>query len=104
MIELWDDEVDSIRSFDAESQRSMENLDGDHVISSGRAIRQISRDTKGRVCWIISKQFRSLVFLDESNRLLERGETVEKEYRQSFENRMEKGQIAERSAGGDHCL
>ena len=26
-IELWDDEVDSIRSFDAESQRSMENLD-----------------------------------------------------------------------------
>ena len=25
-IELWDDEVDSIRSFDAESQRSIENL------------------------------------------------------------------------------
>ena len=26
-IELWDDEVDSIRSFDAESQRSLENVD-----------------------------------------------------------------------------
>ena len=26
-IELWDDEVDSIRSFDAQSQRSMENLE-----------------------------------------------------------------------------
>ena len=26
-IELWDEEVDSIRSFDAESQRSMENLE-----------------------------------------------------------------------------
>ena len=26
-VELWDDEVDSIRSFDAESQRSLENLD-----------------------------------------------------------------------------
>lgn len=26
-IELWGDEVDSIRSFDAESQRSLENLD-----------------------------------------------------------------------------
>lgn len=26
-IELWGDEVDSIRSFDAESQRSIENLE-----------------------------------------------------------------------------
>ena len=26
-IELWDDEIDSIRSFDAESQRSNENLE-----------------------------------------------------------------------------
>ena len=30
-IELWDDEVDSIRSFDAESQRSIENLDEIHI-------------------------------------------------------------------------
>ena len=27
-IELWGDEIDSIRSFDVESQRSVENLDG----------------------------------------------------------------------------
>lgn len=26
-IELWGDEIDSIRSFDAQSQRSLENLD-----------------------------------------------------------------------------
>lgn len=26
-IELWDDEVDSIRSFDSESQRSVEQLE-----------------------------------------------------------------------------
>lgn len=26
-IEFWDDQVDSIRSFDVESQRSMENLE-----------------------------------------------------------------------------
>lgn len=30
-IELWDDEVDSIRSFDAESQRSIENLEEVHI-------------------------------------------------------------------------
>ena len=30
-IELWGDEVDSIRSFDAESQRSIENLEEVHI-------------------------------------------------------------------------
>lgn len=30
-IELWGDEVDSIRSFDVESQRSIENLDSVHI-------------------------------------------------------------------------
>ena len=32
-IELWGDEVDSIRSFDPESQRSIENLEGDLYLS-----------------------------------------------------------------------
>lgn len=55
-IELWDDEVDSIRSFDLESQRSVEQLDeaviypateivlGEEQIQSG--IRQIEKETQ----------------------------------------------------------
>lgn len=35
-IELWGDEVDSIRTFDVESQRSIENLDGYCNLSGGR--------------------------------------------------------------------
>ena len=65
------------------------------------SFRRDQQGYKGESLLDYIKEFRSLVFLDESNRLLERGETVEKEYRQSFENRMEKGQIAERSDGRD---
>ena len=36
-IELWDDEVDSIRSFDPESQRSMENVSEIRDLSGGGA-------------------------------------------------------------------
>ena len=92
-IELWDDEVDSIRSFDAQSQRSMENLE-EITLYPAAELSPDQQGYKGESLLDYIKGFRSLVFLDESNRLLERGETVEKEYRQSFENRMEKGQIA----------
>ena len=35
-IELWDDEVDSIRSFDPESQRSVEQLEKNYHLSFSR--------------------------------------------------------------------
>lgn len=37
-IELWGDEIDSIRSFDAESQRSIENLDGADIYPASELI------------------------------------------------------------------
>lgn len=37
-IELWGDEVDSIRSFDVESQRSIENLDQVHIYPANEVI------------------------------------------------------------------
>lgn len=92
-IELWDDEVDSIRSFDAQSQRSMENLE-EITLYPAAELSPKEHHCKGVSLLDYVKSFQSLVFLDEGNRLLERGETVEKEYRQNYENRMEKGQIA----------
>ena len=91
-IELWDDEVDSIRSFDPESQRSMENLDEITLYPAAELCSE-EHHCKGVSLLDYLGEFKSLVFLDECNRLLERAETVEKEYRQNFENRMEKGQI-----------
>lgn len=37
-IELWDDEVDSIRSFDPESQRSVEQLEKITIYPSAETI------------------------------------------------------------------
>lgn len=97
-IELWDDEVDSIRSFDASSQRSMENLEEIVLYPAAEACPEEFR-CKGVCLLDYVRAYDSLVFLDEVNRLFERGETVEKEYRQNFENRMQKGQITPGQAG-----
>ncbi len=92
-IELWDDEVDSIRSFDTVSQRSMENLD-EIILYPAAELSPRDHHCEGVSLLDYVREYSSVVFLDEINRLFERGETVEKEYRQNFENRMEKGQIA----------
>lgn len=91
-IELWDDEVDSIRSFDVKSQRSMENLD-EIILYPAAELCPEEHRCHGVSLLDYMADFPALVFLDEPNRLIERGETVEKEYRQNYENRLEKGQI-----------
>jgi transcription-repair coupling factor (superfamily II helicase) len=91
-IELWGDEVDSIRSFDAESQRSMENLD-EITLFPAAELEPEAHHSKGVSLLSYLPENQSVIFLDECGRLLERGETVEKEYLQNYENRMEKGQI-----------
>lgn len=91
-IEFWDDEVDSIRSFDAESQRSLENLD-ELTLYPAAELNPEEQHCEGVSLLDYVKFFPSLVFLDEGGRLLERGETVEKEYLQNYENRMEKARF-----------
>lgn len=152
-IELWDDEVDSIRSFDAESQRSIESLDkiliypatelilGEERIDSGvkklvkeseKCIAKLRKEMKTEEAFRLKsavdeireqlvefsglgtkgidsfiKYFyddvvsfldyfdkaETVIFLDEPNRIIEKGETVENEFRESMINRIEKGYI-----------
>ncbi len=91
-IELWDDEVDSIRSFDVESQRSIENLE-ELTLYPAAEFEADGKSQQGVSLLDYLKEFRALVFLDEANRLLEGAEAVEKEYIQNYENRAEKGEI-----------
>ena len=87
-IELWGDEIDSIRSFDAQSQRSLENLEEITIYPAAEQF-----DEESRVCFIdYFPKNRTLIFLDEPNRLVENAENVEEEYLQSRRNREEKGQ------------
>ena len=87
-IELWGDEIDSIRSFDAQSQRSLENLD--EIMIYPAAEQPIE---KGEVTFIdYFKDGDSMLFLDELNHLEENAKAVEEEFQQSCRNRQEKGE------------
>lgn len=87
-IELWGDEIDSIRSFDIQSQRSMENLE---EITIYPAAEQFDEKTGVSFVDYFPKD-RTLIFLDEPNHLVENARTTEEEYVQSRKNREEKGQ------------
>ncbi len=96
-IELWGDEVDSIRSFDTESQRSVENLNKVTIYPA-------SENWKERMESVSFMEYfpkdRSILFLDEPQRLQETAESVEQEYFRSKENR-----DASESAGSEGlCL
>lgn len=86
-IEFWGDEIDSIRSFDAQSQRSLENLDEVTIYPAAEQMGE-----KGMVSFLdYFPKEDTLIFLDEPNRLTEKAQEVEEEFRQSRRNREEKG-------------
>ena len=96
-IEFWDDEIDSIRSFDVESQRSIENLEKIVIYPAADPV----PDKKGEAVSFLDyfDTEKTLVILDEPTRLLEKGRTVEKEFQESLANRAEKGEHLPEGAG-----
>lgn len=150
-IELWGDEVDSIRSFDVESQRSIENLDtvaiypASEVMADKERIREaiarmekdvkkpyeqmrkemkteeahrlksLLEETKERmtefqetmgldalVDYLYERTVsfveyfegkKTLFVLDEPHRLMEEGNAIETEFRESMTNRLAKGYV-----------
>ena len=150
-IELWDDEVDSIRTFDIESQRSIEELERVLVypatemvltkqqITDGREAiekeakkyekelrNQLKTEEAARIHSIVSElldglregwkqhgldgyihyfcrdsvsfldyfpEDNTVIYLDEPERLKEKGATVEEEFRESMISRLEHGYL-----------
>ena len=86
-IELWGDEIDSIRSFDAQSQRSLENLE--EIVIYPAAEQQA--ENSGITFPDYFPADKTLIFLDVPNRLVENAQAVEEEFSQSCRNREEKG-------------
>ena len=89
-IEFWDDEVDSIRSFDAESQRSMENLEEVVIYPAAEPVPGEKEEAVSFLDYFDTEE--TVFFLDEPTRLLEKGRTVEKEFEESMANRAERGE------------
>lgn len=87
-IEMWGDEIDSIRTFDVESQRSIENLEEIEIYPAT----DFPEEERGRVSFLdyFDKE-ECILFLDEPARLLEKGTGVEEEYLEAQKNRLEAG-------------
>ena len=85
-IEMWGDEIDSIRSFDVESQRSVENLEEIVIYPASENWRE---DLRAVSFLEYFPREKTLLFLDEPQRLQESAEEVEKEYFDSLERRAE---------------
>ncbi len=84
-IEFWGDEVDSIRSFEVDSQRSIENLK-ELVIAPAEENEQ---DGNGVSFWDYFPEGETLVLLSEPVRVLENGDKIQAEYEDAMEKRQE---------------
>ena len=84
-IEFWDDEVDSIRTFDIDSQRSIENLE---FVSIYPASETGNKEDDIMFADYFAKD-ETLIFLDEPVRLLEHGKATEEELQIARENRIQ---------------
>ena len=87
-VELWGDEIDSIRTFDVESQRSIENLK-EITIYPASDFPEKEAKRVSFLDYFNSKE--TILFLDEPVRLIEKGDGVEAEFVQAQANRFESG-------------
>ena len=91
-IEFWDDEIDSIRTFDVESQRSVENIEQVEIYP---AIDYVANSCKQVSFLEYFDKRETIIYLDEPLRLEEAGEIIETEFIKSVENRIETGMETE---------
>ena len=99
-IELWGDEVDSIRYFDCESQKSFERAE---IIDIFPATEEIGRDKKDffeSLKCTFPDYFgkKSLFILDEPARIGENAKSVYTEFTDAMAGRIEKKQISPKEA------
>lgn len=89
-IELWDTDIDSIRSFDPESQRSVERLQTVTVYPARE------RELGGSASFLRYFDLRdTLIFFDEPVRCEERARNIEQEFREGMAGRLASGQLTE---------
>lgn len=83
-IELWGDEIDAIRTFDAESQRSIENLDAIEIYPA----EEPKEFDEKKVSFLeYFPEEETVVFLDEPMHLRECMEKAHEEFEESQRNR-----------------
>ncbi len=87
-IEFWDDEVDSIRTFDPETQRSVDSLEQAVIYPANEAALRAKGEEVSFLDYLPADV---PVLLDDPARLYERALAVTKEYQESMVHRLEEG-------------
>ena len=93
-IEFFGDEIDAMRLFDAESQRSVEEIEVIEVYPAN----DHTGMTAPFLSWFAPEK--TQVFLDEPNRLMEAAGATESEFRESIEMRLAGGMYEASSESG----
>ncbi|MCD8124119.1 MAG: transcription-repair coupling factor [Lachnospiraceae bacterium] len=90
-VELWGDEIDTIRRFDPETQRSLENLEEICIYAA------TEMPETGGVAVSLLKYFppEAVLLLDEPARMEEKARGVAKEFQESMVLRLERGYASE---------
>jgi len=97
-LELFGDEVDSLRIFDVESQRSVENQESVTVYPASDSITALD----GTVSFLdYFPPEDTDIYLDEPSRLAEKARVTEDEFRESMTNRLEKGIVMGADVAGE---
>ncbi len=87
-IELWDTDVDSMRTFDLTTQRSVEQLDEVHIYPAKEI------ELGGQAGFLRYFDTDSVIFVDEPVRVLDRACNVEIEFNEGMSGRIEDGQVS----------
>lgn len=85
-IELWGDEIDMIRTFDPDSQRSLENIDEIRILPA-------TDEGLGELKVTFPDYFGpdAFIFLDEPMRLRDKADVILKEFSECMSSRLERG-------------
>lgn len=95
-IEFWGDEIDSIRSFEAESQRSIMELDDVTIYPATEEIGEDDKDFCSRLTASFTDYFskETVLFIDDPARINENARAIFAEFNNAVEGRIEEGQLS----------
>ncbi len=92
-IELWDDEIDSIRSVNPYSQRSIEKVDDIKILPMGEKLDQAEDQLENKVMLLDYIDSETLIIIDEPIKVREKCENVYLEFETSIKDKLENEEI-----------
>jgi len=93
-MELWDNEIDSIRSVNPYSQRSIEKVDNIQVLPMEESIMDPEKRIANKAMLLDYIHPSTLIIIDEPIKVKEQYERTNLEFQRSVKNRLEKEEIS----------